>query len=108
MVARPFSLGSRRSSGGGGERLRSFTSTPVSEESTVVTHPCLALARLGAAQFASNEDRVARLLRTEREVVIMKGEAMLPLEGASRCTAGAGTTALNVITGPYGQTFGNW
>src|SRR3954447_19366898 len=108
MVSRPLSLGSRRSSGGGGERLRSFTSTPVSEESTVVTHPFLDLAPLGAAQFASIEDRVARLLRTEQDVVIMQGEALLPLEGAIRSTAGPGTTALNVITGPYGQTFGNW
>lgn len=38
----------------------------------------------------------------------MQGEALLPLEGAIRGTAGPGTTALNVITGPYGQTFGNW
>src|SRR4051794_36202048 len=108
MVSRPLSLGSRRSSGGGGERLRSFTSTPVSEESTVVTHPFLDLAPLGAAQFASIEDRVARLLRTEQDVVIMQGEALLPLEGAIRSTAGPGTTALNVVTGPYGQTFGDW
>lgn len=80
----------------------------MSEESTVVTHPFLDLAPLGAAQFASIEDRVARLLRTEQDVVIMQGEALLPLEGAIRSAAGPGTTALNVITGPYGQTFGNW
>jgi aspartate aminotransferase-like enzyme len=80
----------------------------VSEESTVVTHPFLDLAPLGAAQFASIEDRVARLLRTEQDVVIMQGEALLPLEGAIRSAAGPGTTALNVITGPYGQTFGDW
>ncbi|MDH6610944.1 aspartate aminotransferase-like enzyme [Streptomyces sp. SAI-208] len=80
----------------------------MSEESTVVTHPFLDLAPLGAARFASIEDRVARLLRTEQDVVIMQGEALLPLEGAIRGTAGPGTTALNVITGPYGQTFGNW
>ncbi|MET7846919.1 aminotransferase class V-fold PLP-dependent enzyme [Streptomyces avermitilis] len=81
---------------------------PVSEESTAVTHPFLDLAPLSAAHFASIEDRVARLLATEQDVVIMQGEALLPLEGAIRATAGPGTTALNVITGPYGQTFGNW
>ncbi|MEU9367432.1 aminotransferase class V-fold PLP-dependent enzyme [Streptomyces avermitilis] len=81
---------------------------PVSEESTAVTHPFLDLAPLNAAHFASIEDRVARLLATEQDVVIMQGEALLPLEGAIRATAGPGTTALNVITGPYGQTFGNW
>ncbi|MET8245504.1 aminotransferase class V-fold PLP-dependent enzyme [Streptomyces sp. NPDC005202] len=73
-----------------------------------MTHPLLDLAPLSAAHFASIEDRVARLLSTEQDVVIMQGEALLPLEGAIRGTAGPGTTALNVITGPYGQTFGNW
>jgi aspartate aminotransferase-like enzyme len=73
-----------------------------------VTHPLLDLAPLSAARFASVEDRVAQLLRTEQDVVIMQGEALLPLEGAIRSVAGPGTTALNVVTGPYGQTFGNW
>ncbi|MFF9812991.1 pyridoxal-phosphate-dependent aminotransferase family protein [Streptomyces sp. NPDC014006] len=73
-----------------------------------MTHPFLDLAPLSAARFASIEDRVARLLSTEQDVLIMQGEALLPLEGAIRATAGPGTTALNVITGPYGQTFGDW
>ncbi|MDC0771854.1 pyridoxal-phosphate-dependent aminotransferase family protein [Streptomyces sp. HD] len=73
-----------------------------------MTHPFLDLPPLSAAHFASIEDRVARLLDTLQDVVIMQGEALLPLEGAIRGTAGPGTTALNVITGPYGQTFGNW
>ncbi|MFD7711138.1 pyridoxal-phosphate-dependent aminotransferase family protein [Streptomyces sp. NPDC059785] len=73
-----------------------------------MTHPLLDLAPLTAARFAAIEDRVARLLSTEQDVVIMQGEALLPLEGAIRGTAGPGTTALNVITGPYGQTFGDW
>ncbi|MEU1515330.1 aminotransferase class V-fold PLP-dependent enzyme [Streptomyces sp. NPDC005811] len=73
-----------------------------------MTHPFLDLAPLSAARFASIEDRVARLLGTEQDVVIMQGEALLPLEGAIRGTAGPGTVALNVITGPYGQTFGDW
>ncbi|BFO20436.1 alanine--glyoxylate aminotransferase family protein [Streptomyces sp. KM77-8] len=73
-----------------------------------MTHPFLDLPPLSAAHFASVEDGVARLLCTEQDVVIMQGEALLPLEGAIRATAGPGTTALNVITGPYGQTFGGW
>jgi len=80
----------------------------VSEESTAVTHPFLDLPPLTAARFAAIEDRVARLLDTRQDVVIMQGEALLPLEGAIRGTAGPGTVALNVITGPYGQTFGDW
>ena len=74
----------------------------------MTTHPFLDLAPLTAAHFASIEDRVARLLSTEQDVVIMQGEALLPLEGAIRGTAGPGTTALNMVTGPYGQTFGDW
>ncbi|MEV0181543.1 aminotransferase class V-fold PLP-dependent enzyme [Streptomyces sp. NPDC050625] len=73
-----------------------------------MTHAYLDLPPLSAARFASIEDRVARLLGTRQDVVIMQGEALLPLEGAIRAAAGPGTTALNVITGPYGQTFGNW
>lgn len=73
-----------------------------------MTHPFLDLAPLTAARFAAIEDRVARLLGTGQDVMIMQGVALLPLEGAIRGTAGPGTTALNVITGPYGQTFGDW
>ncbi|WP_141309034.1 pyridoxal-phosphate-dependent aminotransferase family protein [Streptomyces spinoverrucosus] len=73
-----------------------------------MTHPFLDLPPLSAAHFAAIEDRVARLLDTRQDVVIMQGEALLPLEGAIRATAGRGTVALNVITGPYGQTFGDW
>ncbi|MFB7585477.1 pyridoxal-phosphate-dependent aminotransferase family protein [Streptomyces sp. NPDC056169] len=73
-----------------------------------MTHPLLDLAPLTAAHFASIEGRVAALLSTEQDVVITQGEALLPLEGCIRSGARAGSTALNVVTGPYGQTFGNW
>ncbi|MFI8933089.1 pyridoxal-phosphate-dependent aminotransferase family protein [Streptomyces sp. NPDC053474] len=73
-----------------------------------MTHPLLDLAPLSAAHFAAIEDRVARLLDTRQDVVITQGEALLPLEGCIRGAARPGTTALNVITGPYGQTFGDW
>jgi aspartate aminotransferase-like enzyme len=73
-----------------------------------VTHPFLDLPPLSAKRFAAIEDRVARLLGTRQDVLITQGEALLPLEGAIRAAAGPGTVALNVITGPYGQTFGDW
>ncbi|MEU4982393.1 aminotransferase class V-fold PLP-dependent enzyme [Streptomyces sp. NPDC021969] len=73
-----------------------------------MTHPLLDLPPLSAGRFAAIEDRVARLLGTGQDVVVMQGEALLPLEGAIRAAAGPGTVALNVVTGPYGQTFGNW
>ncbi|GAA0600458.1 pyridoxal-phosphate-dependent aminotransferase family protein [Streptomyces crystallinus] len=73
-----------------------------------MTHPFLDLAPLTAARFAAIERRVAALLGTEQDVVIMQGEALLPLEGCIRGAAHPGSTALNVVTGPYGQTFGDW
>lgn len=60
------------------------------------------------ARFAGIERKVAALLRTANDVVITQGEALLPLEGCIRAAARPGSTALNVVTGPYGQTFGGW
>ncbi len=108
MAERLCGLRSRKRRGVVVRRLRSTAFDPVTEESTAVTHPFLDLPPLSAAHFAAIEDRVARLLDTRQDVVIMQGEALLPLEGAIRATAGPGTVALNVITGPYGQTFGDW
>ncbi|MEV6837493.1 aminotransferase class V-fold PLP-dependent enzyme [Streptomyces sp. NPDC051133] len=73
-----------------------------------MTHPFLDLPPLTAEGFAAVEDGVARLLDTRQDVLITQGEALLPLEGAIRAAAGPGTVALNVVTGPYGQTFGDW
>lgn len=73
-----------------------------------MSHPLLDLPPLTAARFAAIERRVAALLHTGQDVVITQGEALLPLEGCIRGGARPGSTALNVVTGPYGQTFGNW
>ncbi|MGA4861077.1 pyridoxal-phosphate-dependent aminotransferase family protein [Streptomyces lavendulocolor] len=76
--------------------------------STSATHPFLDLPPLTADRFAAIERRVAALLATGQDVVITQGEALLPLEGCIRSGARPGSTALNVVTGPYGQTFGDW
>ncbi|RSS51738.1 alanine--glyoxylate aminotransferase family protein [Streptomyces sp. WAC07061] len=73
-----------------------------------MTHPLLDLPPLTAEHFASIERGVARLLDTRHDVVVTQGEALLPLEGCIRSGARPGSTALNVVTGPYGTTFGNW
>ncbi|MER6777160.1 MULTISPECIES: aminotransferase class V-fold PLP-dependent enzyme [unclassified Streptomyces] len=73
-----------------------------------MTHPLLDLPPLTAEHFASIEQGVADLLSTRHDVVITQGEALLPLEGCIRSGARPGSTALNVVTGPYGTTFGNW
>jgi aspartate aminotransferase-like enzyme len=61
-----------------------------------------------AARFASIERDVTRLLGTTRDVVVLQAEAILALEAVARGLGGAGTTCLNVITGPYGAHFGEW
>ncbi|MFJ5925292.1 pyridoxal-phosphate-dependent aminotransferase family protein [Kitasatospora sp. NPDC092948] len=68
----------------------------------------LDLPPMTAAQFAAIEDKVAALLHTRADVIVTQGEALLPLEAAIKGAAHPGSTALNVITGPYGQTFGGW
>lgn len=73
-----------------------------------MTHPLLDLPPLTAERFASIEQGVADLLSTRQDVVITQGEALLPLEGCIRSGARPGSTALNIVTGPYGTTFGNW
>ncbi|MEV6953534.1 aminotransferase class V-fold PLP-dependent enzyme [Streptomyces sp. NPDC051183] len=73
-----------------------------------MTHPLLDLPPLTAERFASIERGVADLLSTRQDVVITQGEALLPLEGCIRSGARPGSTALNIVTGPYGTTFGNW
>ena len=70
--------------------------------------PFLDLPPLDAARFAAIEDKVAALLHTGADVIITQGEALLPLEAAIRGAAHPGVAALNIVTGPYGQTFGNW
>ncbi|MGP3976171.1 pyridoxal-phosphate-dependent aminotransferase family protein [Streptomyces sp. 8N114] len=72
-------------------------------------HPSLLdLPPLSAEHFAAVEDKIASLLRTRCDVVAMQGEALLPLEACIRSAAPRGSTALNVVTGPYGETFGGW
>ncbi|MEV0260495.1 aminotransferase class V-fold PLP-dependent enzyme [Streptomyces sp. NPDC050617] len=68
----------------------------------------LDLPPLTAGHFARIEDKIASLLRTRADVVAMQGEALLPLEACIRSAVRPGSTALNVVTGPYGETFGGW
>jgi aspartate aminotransferase-like enzyme len=76
---------------------------------TAKTAPALLdLEPLGAAHFARIEDKVAALMRTRESVVAMQGEALLPLEACIRSAVRPGSTALNIVTGPYGETFGGW
>lgn len=73
-----------------------------------VAFNALDLPPLSAEDFARIEDKVASVMRTGADVVVMQGEALLPLEACIRSAARPGSTALNIITGPYGETFGGW
>jgi aspartate aminotransferase-like enzyme len=61
-----------------------------------------------AVQYAAIEDRLAALLRTRRDTLVIGGEAILALEALARGVGGADTRALNVVTGPYGAMMGHW
>ncbi|MEU9110666.1 aminotransferase class V-fold PLP-dependent enzyme [Streptomyces sp. NPDC048483] len=75
---------------------------------TLAAPDLLDLPPLTAAHFARIEDKVAALMGTRCDVVAMQGEALLPLEACIRSAVRPGSTALNIITGPYGETFGGW
>ncbi len=63
---------------------------------------------IDAAAYAECERRLATLLDTNREVMIMQGEAILLLEAAARGIGGPGLRVLNLVSGPYGEVIGDW
>lgn len=63
---------------------------------------------VGPAEIAHAEDAVAALLGTSDDVLLVQAEAILTLEAVARSIAGPQTTAINVVTGPYGAIFGDW
>ena len=63
---------------------------------------------IDAAAYARSERRLARLLGTERDVLLLQGEAILLLEAAARGLGGPGIRILNLVSGPYGSVIGDW
>lgn len=63
---------------------------------------------IDAAAYVEAEQRLATLLDTERDVLILQGEAILLLEAAARGLGGPGVRALNLVSGPYGEVIGDW
>lgn len=53
-------------------------------------------------------DRLAALLHTGNDVLIVQGEAIIALEAAATSLAREGLRALNIVTSPYGAWFGTW
>jgi pyridoxamine---pyruvate transaminase len=59
-------------------------------------------------RFRETERLLAELYRTEGDVVLMQGEAVLGLEAAARGVVAPGTRCLNLVSGVYAAWFGDW
>ena len=58
--------------------------------------------------FRRTEAKLARLLRTENEIILMQGEAVLGLEAAARSLVRPGMPVLNLVSGVFGKGMGYW
>jgi pyridoxamine--pyruvate transaminase len=58
--------------------------------------------------FRRTERKVAQLFRTENDVLLMQGEAVLGLEAAARGLVHPGTKVLNLVQGVFGKGMGYW
>jgi aspartate aminotransferase-like enzyme len=63
---------------------------------------------IDAAVYADTERHLAALLETERDLLLLQGEAILLLEATARGLGGPGVRALNLVSGPYGEAIGDW
>lgn len=61
-----------------------------------------------ADAYAPLADRIAALLGTEKDVLLIQGEAVLALEAVATSLAQPNLHALNIVTSPYGAWFGGW
>jgi pyridoxamine--pyruvate transaminase len=59
-------------------------------------------------QFRSTERKVAQILRTTSEIILMQGEAVLGLESAARSIVRPGMPVLNLVSGIFGKGMGYW
>lgn len=59
-------------------------------------------------RFRALERRLAELLGTAGDVVLMQGEAVLGLEAAARGLVRPGLRCLNLVSGVYAKWFGDW
>ncbi len=59
-------------------------------------------------KFRELERKVAELMRSSDDIVLMQGEAVLGLEAAARALTRPGMKALNLVSGVYAAWFGDW
>ncbi|MBW2058039.1 MAG: alanine--glyoxylate aminotransferase family protein [Deltaproteobacteria bacterium] len=58
-----------------------------------------------AGIFEDTTEKLKRLMKTENDVIIMQGEALLGLEAAAFCTIDEGDKCLNLVSGVYGHLY---
>lgn len=61
-----------------------------------------------AERYGRLADRLALLLGTTNDVLLIQAEAVLALEAVATSIAREGIRALNIVTSPYGTWFGDW
>lgn len=59
-------------------------------------------------RFRETERLAAQLMRTEKDVILMQGEAVLGIEAAARGIVAPGMKCLNLVSGVYAKWFGDW
>ncbi len=59
-------------------------------------------------KFRELERKVAELMGSSDDIVLMQGEAVLGLEAAARALTRPGMKALNLVSGVYAAWFGDW
>ncbi|HZO77816.1 MAG TPA: alanine--glyoxylate aminotransferase family protein [Solirubrobacteraceae bacterium] len=59
-------------------------------------------------RFRRTQERLAQIMETQQDVVVMQGECMMGLEAAARSIVTPGMKCLNLISGIYGKGMGMW
>lgn len=59
-------------------------------------------------RFTTLERKLAELMLTRNDIVLMQAEAVVGLEAAARGLTAPGTKWLNLVNGPYAGWFGDW
>lgn len=71
-------------------------------------NPLLDLPPFPAEGYADIADRLAAVLGTSNDVLLVQGEAIVALEAVATSLAQPGLRAINIVTSPYGGMFGGW
>lgn len=71
-------------------------------------NPLLDIPAFPAERYAVVADRLAAILHTKNDLVVVQAEAIVALEAAAVSTIRPGMKAINIVTSPYGRWFGDW